>query len=306
MSEIESRQKILVTGASGLVGTPLVASLEAAGHEVLRAVRREIRDEGKEVSWNPDKGEIDKGKLTGIDAVIHLAGANIAGKRWTESYKKVLLDSRVDGTTLISKTIAELDPKPKVLACASAIGYYGDRGDEVLDEHSASGDTYLPEVCLQWERSCEPARDAGIRVANMRLGVVLSPKGGALAKMLLPFQLGGGGVLGSGRQYFSWISLDDTVGAIRFVLDNQQLSGPVNLVAPTPVTNYEYTKTLGTVLSRPTILPMPSFAAKLAFGEMAEALLLASARVEPKVLSDAGFTFEHPTLELALRNVLGK
>ena len=306
MSENNTSQKILVTGATGLVGTPLVASLEAAGHEVLRAVRREVRDPAKEIYWNPSAGEIDIEKLHGIDAVVHLAGANIAGQRWTEAYKKVLVDSRVDGTSLISKTIASLDPKPKVLACASATGYYGDRGDEVLDEKSSSTDAFLSKICEDWEASCQMARDAGIRVANMRLGVVLSPKGGALGKMLLPFKVGGGGILGTGSQYFSWISLDDAVAAIEFVVNNEEISGPVNLVAPNPVTNYEYTKTLGKVLSRPTILPMPGFAAKLAFGEMAEALLLASTRVVPNVLSSAGFQFQYPALEPALRKLLGK
>ena len=304
MSDDNSTQKILVTGASGLVGKPLVASLEAAGHQVLRAVRRETRDDAKEVFWNPLKGEIETDKLAGIDAVVHLAGANIAGKRWTASYKQLLIDSRVIGTTHISETIAALDPQPKVMACASAIGFYGNRGDEVLDEASTSGDTFLPDVCQQWENSCQAARDAGIRVASMRLGVVLSPAGGALAKMLLPFKLGGGGILGSGKQYFSWISLDDTVEAIEHVLNSEQISGPVNLVAPTPVTNYEYTKTLGKVLSRPTVMPMPGFAANLLFGEMAEALLLASTRVVPNVLSETGFQFQHATLEPALRHLL--
>ena len=306
MSPESPSQKILITGASGLVGTPLVSSLEAAGHQVLQAVRREVRDNQREVYWDPTSGEIERDKLTNIDAVVHLAGANIAGKRWTKAYKQLLLDSRIQGTQLISETIAELDPKPKVLACASAIGFYGDRADEVLEESSPSGSAFLPEVCMQWENACQPARDAGIRVANMRLGVVLSTLGGALAKMLPPFKLGGGGILGDGRQYFSWISLDDTVDAIEYVLQNDQLQGPVNLVAPTPVTNREFTKTLGKVLGRPTILPMPGFAAKLVFGEMAEALLLASTRVVPTALSESQFQFQHPTLEVALRHLLQK
>lgn len=306
MSAEGSNRKIVVTGASGLVGTPLVNSLEAAGHEVLRAVRREVRDPAKELFWNPAAGEIDRDKLAGADAVVHLAGANIAGKRWTEDYKQTLIDSRVDGTTLISETMASLDPKPRVLACASAIGYYGDRGVEVLDESASSGDAFLPEVCLQWERACQPARDAGIRVANMRLGVVLSPEGGALAKMLPPFKMGAGGVLGSGKQYFSWISLNDAVDAIEHVLETQDITGPVNLVAPAPVTNREFTKALGKVLSRPTVIPMPAFAAKLALGEMADALLLASTRVDPKVLRETQFQFQHPTVESALRDLLQK
>ena len=306
MSQENSNQKIVVTGASGLVGTPLVNSLEAAGHQVLRAVRREVRDPAKELFWDPSAGEIDRDKLAGADAVIHLAGANIAGKRWTEAYKQVLIDSRVDGTTLVSEAIAALDPKPRVLACASAIGYYGNRGVEVLDESSSTGDAFLPEVCLQWERACQPARDAGIRVANMRLGVVLSPEGGALAKMLPPFKLGAGGVLGNGKQYFSWISLDDAVEAIEHVLETEQINGPVNLVAPTPVTNREFTKTLGKVLSRPTFVPMQARMAKLALGEMADALLLASTPVDPRVLRETQFQFQHPTVESALRNLLQK
>ncbi|MGI9458002.1 MAG: TIGR01777 family oxidoreductase, partial [Aeoliella sp.] len=213
---------------------------------------------------------------------------------------------RVEGTALISEAIAALDPKPKVLACASAIGFYGDRGDTVLDESAASGDSFLPEVCLQWERACKPARDAGIRVASMRLGVVLSTEGGALAQMLTPFKLGAGGVLGSGKQYFSWISLHDAARAIEHVLESDQLSGPVNLVAPTPVTNREFTKTLGKVLSRPTIAPMPAFAARLLFGEMADALLLASTRVIPTALAESGFHFQHPELETALHQLLRK
>lgn len=306
MSDQNSNQKIVVTGASGLVGTQLVNSLEAAGHQVLRAVRREVRDPSKELFWDPAAGEIDRDKLAGTDAVVHLAGANIAGKRWNEAYKQLLIDSRVDGTTLISEAIAALDPKPRVLACASATGYYGDRGVEVLDESSSTGDAFLPEVCLQWERACQPARDAGIRVANMRLGVVLSPEGGALAKMLPPFKMGAGGVLGNGKQYFSWISLDDAVEAIEHVLETTAIDGPVNLVAPTPVTNREFTKTLGKVLSRPTIIPMPAPVARLALGEMADALLMASTRVDPKVLRETKFQFQHPTVEAALRHLLQK
>jgi hypothetical protein len=306
MAEGNSPKTIAVTGASGLIGKRLVASLEGSGRKVLRAVRREVRDAAREFHWDPTRRQIDRDKLAGVDGVVHLAGANVAGKRWTKAYKQLLLDSRVDGTQTISETIALLEPKPRVLACASAIGYYGDRGDELLDESSASGEGFLPELCRQWEDACGPARDAGIRVAHMRIGVVLSPEGGALAKMLTPFKLGLGGVMGDGRQYMSWIALDDVVRAIEHVLDHDEHSGPVNLVAPTPATNREFTKTLGKVLSRPTVLPMPAFAARLAFGEMADELLLSSTRVAPAVLQASGFDFQCADLEAALRHLLGK
>ena len=248
MADIKSQPTVLVTGASGLLGTQLVAALEADGKRVLCAVRRPVQND-QELTWDPVARTIDRDKLErlagGLDAVIHLAGANVAGKRWTSAYKKLLIDSRVDGTTLIAETIAGLDRKPRVLACASAIGYYGDRGNEELDESAACGDSYLPELCMQWERSCQPARDAGIRTANMRIGVVLSAEGGALKQMLTPFKLGGGGILGNGRQFFSWITLDDVVRAIQFVVANESISGPVNLVTPNPVTNRELTKNAG-------------------------------------------------------------
>lgn len=305
MSETETQPTVIITGASGLIGSKLTAAFESAGKRVLRAVRREAKND-QEVSWDPAKGTIDRDKFEGVEAVVHLAGAGIADKRWSESYKKTILDSRVDGTTLIAETIASLDHKPRVFACASAIGYYGNRGDSELDESANSGDGYLPEVCMQWERCCQPAIDAGIRTVNMRIGVVLSTEGGALKEMLTPFKLGGGGVLGSGKQYFSWIELDDIVRAMQFVVDNESLSGPVNLVSPNPVTNREFTKTLGRVLSRPTILPMPAFAARLVFGEMADALLLASTRVVPGALANAGFAFQHGELEPALRHVLDR
>ena len=306
MSDPAAQPTILVTGATGLIGTGLVASLEEAGHRVIRAVRREVSDQLQQLYWNPASGQIDREQLTGVDAVVHLAGANIADRRWTDSYKRELLDSRTKGTQLISEAIAGLNRKPRVLACASAIGFYGDRGNTELDETAARGDGFLPELCSQWERACQPARDAGIRVVNMRVGVVLSPNGGALAKMLTPFKLGAGGVLGDGEQYFSWIALDDVIAAIIFLLANEEISGAVNLVSPNPISNREFTKTLGRVLSRPTILPMPAFAARLAMGEMADALLLASARVLPRTLTDAGFTFRFAELEPALRHLLQK
>lgn len=299
-------QTILVTGSTGLIGTALVQSLETAGHQVIRAVRRPVKDPKKETQWDPANGKIDRDRLEGLDAVVHLAGANIAGKRWTAAYKQKLIDSRTQGTTLLSDTLAKLDRKPKVFASASAIGFYGNRGEEQLDESSPSGNGFLPEICLQWERSCQAARDAGIRVANLRLGVVLSPASGALSSMLTPFKLGLGGILGNGRQHFSWIALPDAIQAIQFILANDTLSGPINLVTPNPVTNREFTKTLGGILSRPTVFPLPAFAARLIFGEMADALFLDSTRVTPQVLAQAGFNFQHPTLEPALRHLLHK
>jgi uncharacterized protein (TIGR01777 family) len=299
------QSKILITGASGMIGSHLTRVLESSGYTVLSAVRREPRND-REVRWVPERGEIDRAKLQGIDGVVHLAGANIAGQRWSTAYKQEIRESRVKGTRLISETIASLDPKPRVFACASAIGYYGDRGDAKLDESAAPGEGFLPEVCLAWENSCEAARTAGIRTVNMRIGVVLSTEGGALKSMLLPFKLGAGGKVGSGKQYFSWMALDDIVSAMKFVLEHDSLSGPVNLVSPHAVTNYEFTKTLGKVLSRPTIFPMPAFAARLALGEMADELLLASTRVVPTKLEKAGFRFAYPQLETALRHVLRK
>ncbi len=301
-----SPKTILVTGSTGLIGPALVQALEAAGHQVVRAVRRAVNDPKTETEWDPAAGKIDRDRLEGLDAVIHLAGANIAGKRWTSAYKQQLLDSRTQGTTLLSETLAQLDRKPAVFACASAIGFYGNRGNEQLTESSPPGDGFLPEVCLQWEHACQAARDAGIRVANLRIGVVLSPDGGALSSMLTPFKLGMGGRIGNGHQHFSWISLSDVVQAIPFILANDALDGPINLVAPHAVTNRDFTKALGKVLRRPTISPMPAFAARLLFGEMADSLLLASTHVLPQKLTEAGFDFQHSNLEPALRGLLKK
>jgi uncharacterized protein (TIGR01777 family) len=303
MADSLTGQTIIVTGPTGLVGTPLVASLEAAGAKVIRGTRRTTSAAG-EVYWNGEKHEIDAAKLEGVDAVVHLAGENIAGRRWTESFKREIRDSRVKGTRLIAEAIARATNKPKALICASAIGYYGNRGDELLNENSPPGDDFLAEVCSEWEASCQPARDAGVRVVNTRIGVILSPKGGALHKMLTPFKLGLGGKIGDGRQSMSWITLDDVVGALHFLVAHPTASGPVNLTAPNPVTNAEFTKTLGHVLHRPTIFPMPAFAAKLAFGEMADALLLSSTRVAPQALEATGYAFKWPQLDSALRHLL--
>jgi uncharacterized protein (TIGR01777 family) len=236
--------------------------------------------------------------------VVHLAGENVAGRRWSEAYKAKIRDSRRVGTRLVSEAIARAAAKPRALVCASAIGYYGNRGDEVLSESSSPGDDFLAKVCQEWEAACQPARDAGVRVANARIGVVLSPEGGALKKMLTPFRLGVGGVIGDGEQFMSWTAIDDITGALMFLLASPSLAGPVNLTAPYPVTNREFTRTLGRVLKRPTIFPMPAFAARLAFGEMADALLLSSTRVAPQALEGAGFKFRYPELEPALVHLL--
>ncbi len=304
MSESLQGQTVVVTGATGLVGKPLVAALEQSGATVVRGVRRPVRDATREMYWNADKGDLDSGKLEGAAAVVHLAGENVAGRRWTAAFKQQIRDSRTKGTQLIAEAVAHAANKPRALVCASAIGYYGDRGDERLTESSPLGNDFLAEVCRDWEAACQPARDAGVRVVNTRIGVVLSPQGGALAKMLTPFKLGLGGKIGDGRQYISWIALDDVVAALHFLVATPAVSGPVNLAAPHPATNAEFTKTLGRVLSRPTVFPMPAFAARLAFGEMADALLLSSTRVTPRALSDAGYEFRYPELEPALRHLL--
>lgn len=297
---------IAVTGSTGLVGSALVAALEARGHLVRRLVRHEVRDAEREIRWNPDAGEIDAAELNGVDAVVHLAGENIAGRRWNEDVKRRILESRTLGTRLLADTLAGLEMKPSVLVSASATGYYGNRGDEEVDELAPSGNGFLAEVCREWEAAAQPAHDAGIRLVKLRIGPVLSPNGGALAKMLQPFKMGLGGVIGSGRQYFSWISLDDLVSVIAFALETESLVGPVNAVTPFAVTNREFTKTLGRVLGRPTIFPMPAFAARLAFGEMTDEMLLGGVRVAPHELTTTHFPFAYPELEPALRHLLGK
>jgi hypothetical protein len=293
-----------ITGSTGLVGTSLSAALEARGDQVRRLVRREARDPQREIRWDPGAGQIDAAALDGIEAVVHLAGEGIADHRWTDEFKRKILESRQLGTQTLCDALAGLQNKPRVLVSASAIGYYGDRGEESVDESSPPGQGFLADVCQAWEAATQPARDAGIRVVNLRIGVVLSRDGGALAKMLTPFKLGAGGVIGSGRQVMSWIALDDLVSAILFALSNSSLAGPVNAVSPQPVTNREFTKTLGRELGRPTIFPMPAFAARLAFGEMADEMLLGGVRVEPRALAAAGFEFQYPQLEPALRHVL--
>jgi uncharacterized protein (TIGR01777 family) len=295
---------IAVTGSRGLVGTALVPLLTKGEHRVTRVVRD--RPEDGDISWDPSLKSFDAASLDGVDGVVHLAGENIASGRWNAEVKRRIRDSRVNGTQILCEALGAMSSPPKVLVSASAIGFYGDRGDELLDEQSASGQGFLAEVAREWEDATKPASEAGIRVVHLRFGVILSPNGGALAKMLTPFKLGGGGRVGSGKQYWSWISIDDAAGAIVHSLNSESLNGPVNAVAPNPVTNLEFTKTLGRVLRRPTIMPMPAFAARLALGEMADELLLASTRVAPNRLTEDGYSFLHPTLEQALRHVLGK
>jgi uncharacterized protein (TIGR01777 family) len=294
--------RIAMTGASGLIGKALLQRLETEGHEVLRLVRRPVGP--GEVRWDPYGGILDgSDRLEGIDTFIHLAGESIAS-RWSPARKKAIVESRVKGTALIAETLAVLRQKPKTFLCASAIGFYGDRGGEELTEGSRAGFGFLPESCQAWEAACDPAKKAGIRVVNLRTGIVLSPEGGALAQMLLPFKLGLGGVVGSGEQWMSWISLQDEISAFLHALKTPSLEGPVNLTAPAPVTNREFTKTLGKVLGRPTIFPLPAFMVKLIFGEMGQALLLEGQKVLPKKLGSSGFRFAHLELGIALQQVI--
>lgn len=300
--------RVLISGASGLIGSALADDLANAGWVVARLVRpASSGEEGIEesVAWDPAGGEIDPAGLAGFDAVVHLAGEPIAG-RWNQDKKDRILQSRVEGTRVLSEALAGLHPevRPRVLVSASAIGFYGDRGDEMLSEDAESGGMFLSEVCRQWESAAEPAGESGIRVVHPRLGVVLSGRGGALPAMARPFRMGFGGRVGSGKQYVSWVSLPDTVAALRKLIDDASLHGPVNVTAPNPVTNAELTHWLGRRLHRPTVLPAPAFALRLALGEMADELLLASARVVPRKLLDAGFEFQYPALPEALAEAL--
>ncbi|MEK6696365.1 MAG: TIGR01777 family oxidoreductase [Candidatus Deferrimicrobiota bacterium] len=298
--------RVVVSGSTGLVGSEVVASLSAAGHEAVRLVRRVPAPGEKAVRWDPEKGEVDAAGLEGLDAVVHLAGENIASGRWNTARKAAIRDSRVNGTRLLCNALAGLARPPKTLVCASAIGYYGDRGADVLTEESPPGAGFLPEVCMEWEAAAEAAMRKGVRVVALRIGVVLSPKGGALSRMLPLFRAGLGGVIGNGRQYVSWVALDDLVGIVLHALQSGELRGPVNAVAPAPVTNRDFTETLGKVLSRPSLLPVPAFALRLAMGEMADALLLASARVVPRRLEETGYRFRFPELGGALRHLLAR
>lgn len=299
--------RVAVSGSTGLVGSQVVASLSAAGHEVVRLVRRPPAPGERAVRWDPVKREIDAAGLEGLDAVLHLAGENVGSGRWTAARKAAIRDSRVNGTRFLCEALAGLAGPPKTLVCASAIGIYGDRGEDVLTEESPPGAGFLAEVCREWEVASGPAARKGIRVVALRIGMVLSRSGGALSRMLPPFRIGLGGMLGSGRQYMSWVALDDVCGIVLHAFQCGDLSGPVNAVAPRPVTNRVFTETLGKALSRPTPLPVPAFALRLAVGrEMADALLLASARVVPRRLEETGYPFRVPELSAALRQILGK
>jgi uncharacterized protein (TIGR01777 family) len=298
--------KVLVTGSTGLVGSALVPFLTGGGHQMVRLRRSAPEAPGPDLPWDPERGRLEAPRLEGFDVVVHLAGESIAVGRWSPEKKARIRRSRVEGTRLLCEALSRLARPPRLLACASAIGYYGDRGDEVLREESPPGGGFLAEVCQAWEAAAQPAIQKGVRVVHLRFGVILSAAGGALAKMLLPFRLGMGGVLGSGRQYMSWITLEDAVGAIHHAIGTETLKGAINAVSPKPVTNLDYTRALGAALGRPTILPMPAFAARMAFGEMADALLLSSARVEPAKLLASGYRFRHPELASALRDILGE
>lgn len=299
--------RILVSGVSGPIGTALLASFEPQqeprGMQVVRLVRGRA-ESGAQVSWDP-LAPLSPAKVSGFDAVIHLAGESVVG-RWTEDKKKAIRDSRVQGTRNLAAALAQSETKPAVLVCASAVGFYGDRGDELLSEESPAGQGFLPEVCREWEEASQTASAAGIRTVNVRIGLVLSAKGGALAKMLTPFKLGLGGRIGSGQQWSSWIHVDDIVRGIHHAIRTESLSGPVNLAAPNPLRNVEFTEVLASVLGRPAIFPVPEFALRLAFGKMAaEELLLASQRVEPGKLRASGYTFRFRELRAALENLVG-
>ena len=286
-----------------MIGSAFIAAVEEDGAQVTRMVRDSPK--AGEIEWHPNQDAIEPAKLEGFDAIVNLAGENIADGRWTDEKKKKIHDSRVHGTHLISEAIAKLTSKPRVFLSGSATGIYGDRPDEILDEQSDSGGGFLAGVCREWEKATELASNAGVRVVNLRLGPVLAPHGGMMEKMLTPFKMGLGGKIGSGKQYISWVSIDDVVAAMQLALKDESIRGPLNVVSPNPVTNEEFTKVLGEVLSRPTMMAVPAFAARLAFGEMADEMLLASQRVRPKRLQDAGFEFKYAKLDETLRKYVG-
>ena len=298
--------KIVVTGSHGFIAQALLPSLVSSGHTILRLVRSTPGVENNEYSWDPYNGKLDTSIFDGVDAVIHLGGESIAAGRWTTSNKQRILESRTIPTRFLADTLASCTSPPKTFICASAIGYYGDRGEEIVTEESSPGTDFLANVCREWEAATSPVATKGVRVVNLRFGLILSKAGGALAKLLLPFKFGVGGKLGSGNQYWSWISIDDVIGIIHHALMNQSVRGPVNIVSMNAVMSGEFTKILGKVLSRPAIVPAPAFALRLMLGEMADALLLSSARVHPKKLLDTHYNFQYTDLEGALQHLLGK
>jgi uncharacterized protein (TIGR01777 family) len=300
------RLRVAITGASGLVGSSLEHFLTTGGHEVVPLVRDSRKLDGRSVFWNPAAGVLDPDSLVGIDAVVHLAGTSIADGRWTDQRKRAIKQSRVRGTELLARTLAGMRDGPRVLISASAVGFYGDQGDRSLVESEPSGRGFLAEVCRAWEGATRPAERAGLRVVNLRMGVVLSPKGGAVGQMLLPFKMGAGGRLGSGKQYMSWIDLDDVTGLILHTLYDDRLSGPVNATAENPVTNAVFTSALGRVLGRPTVVPVPALAVKAAFGDLGKEVLLWGQRVIPRKLLDSGFDFFYEGVEDSLRFQLGR
>jgi uncharacterized protein (TIGR01777 family) len=296
--------EVVVSGASGLIGSALVNSLRSDGHRVRRLRRGGVTGDD-DIGWDPQEGRIDAPALEGVDAVVHLAGEGIGEKRWTDEQKARIRDSRVRGTAVLAAAVASRENKPRVFVSSSAIGYYGDRGDEVLTEKSDPGDDYLAKVCREWEAETQPASDAGVRTVVARSGIVLAKHGGALQRMLLPFKLGVGGKQGPGTQWMSWIALDDEIGALRAAIDDDRLRGPVNLTAPNPMRNKDFADMLGRVLHRPTVLTTPLLPLKLRFGaELVETLLLVSQRVEPARLNEVGFSFTYPDLESALDALL--
>ncbi|MBX7062381.1 MAG: TIGR01777 family oxidoreductase [Pyrinomonadaceae bacterium] len=295
--------RILICGASGLIGKALTKTLEAKGCELLLAGRKEPQDE-RQTKWTIEDGFAEPERLEGLDAVIHLAGESVSALRWTDEKKAAIRSSRVDGTRSVVDTLAKLKSRPKVLISGSAVGFYGDRDDEILTESSTAGDNFLAQTCREWEAESRRAEDAGIRTVLLRTGIVLSKDGGALATMLLPFKMGVGGVIGDGKQWMSWISLDDEIRAIEFVLEHEEVRGAVNLVSPNPVTNQQFTAALGEVLYRPTFIPLPEFAVSMLLGEMGDELLLSSTRVVPARLEQLGFEWQFPDLKPALEHVL--
>lgn len=297
--------RLLISGATGFIGAALVPHLVSAGHEVWRLVRR-VPERPNDIRWDPARGSLDPASLEGFDGVVHLSGEGIADERWTPARKQRLWSSRIESTRLLSETLARLDRRPRVLVSMSAVGYYGDRGDEELTEASAEGRGFLTRLARAWEQAAEPAQRGGIRVVHPRMGIVLGAHGGALAKMLTPFQLGIGGPIGNGRAWWSWIALEDVSAGIDFVLQSDRVAGPVNFTAPNPVRNSDFARVLGAALGRPSFMPVPAFVLRALFGEMANEAMMSSARVMPAALLAAGYTFRHAQLESALAAAVGR